>query len=260
MRTLLPLLAAAAVTLAACDRGAVTPPPTASTAPAVPTPPPSPAPAPAAPTAAPEHPEKVLRLVAPGGATPKDLAACIAILNRRFEKASIAGRAALANGRIEVRLRDDAAVLRRAGALLVAGGHVEFREVVMDTNTLPRDAEEVANETGETWWLRRYGAIQGYLVATAEAEPTGEHGWIVSFAMTPEGADAFHAFTTRLKGRQFAVVLDGRVKQVLVVQDAIRESGMMFRPGSGWAQDEAVALAAIIASGRLPIELSLEED
>lgn len=249
----------------------------------------------AAPAAAPEAappdplaggPRKVLRLAGPPGASRAQIEESVAILNRRFAKASIPGRAeAEAAGAIVVTVRDDADVLRRAGTLLAAGGHLQFLSVA-DEKDLP--AAELANEKarlaglkarnaydGEkekldllpfepdpkrSWLVHRAGGVEGHYVADVSPRHDAEDGWVVDFEMNPEGKDAFQKFTKRLVGRLMAVVLDDVVKQVFTIRTEIRGSGVLFRTGGGYSKDEAHALAALMSSGRLPIDLSLEEE
>ncbi len=231
-------------------------------------------------------PVKVLRLAGPPGATRAQIDESVAILNRRFAKATIPGKAeAEPSGAIVVSLRDDAEVLRRAGTLLAAGGHLQFLAVA-DEKDLP--SAELANEKGRlaglkakgaydgakerfdllpyevdpkrSWLVHREGGVEGHYVADVSPRLDAEDGWVVDFQMNPEGQDAFSTFTKRLVKRLMAVVLDDVVKQVFTIRTEIRGTGVLFRTGGGYSKEEAQALAALMSSGRLPIDLSLEEE
>jgi preprotein translocase subunit SecD len=237
---------------------------------------------PSAGAAAPARAEKVLRLAAPPGASAEDVATSVAILNRRFEKAEIPARAeVVAGGKIAVRLPDEAALLKRAGTLLAAGGHLQFLAVAdLDEDASAKEIERIKKakeqhaydpakerydalprEGGDGGFalVERAGGVEGHFVASAAPRHSERYGWVVDFTMNPEGAEAFFRFTTRQKGKYEAVVLDGVVKQVFYVKEPIRESGMLFWPGRGFGREEALALTALITSGQLPIDLSLEE-
>jgi preprotein translocase subunit SecD len=232
----------------------------------------------------PEARRKLLALAAPKSATEKEIADSVAILNRRFARARIDGSAEASGQRIIVRLRDDEAMLRRAGSLLVAGGHLQFLAVV-DEQDMPEAGREAivarlcAEKARGTFkpelerydalpfdrdpkkfcLVKRWGGVEGHLLATASARRTPDMGWVIDFTMNPEGTEAFLDFTTQYAGREFAVVLDNVVKEVFFIREPIRESGMFFRSGKGFTEDEAVSITALVTSGRLPIELELEE-
>ena len=237
--------------------------------------------------AIPAGPTRTLRLAAPPGARQDDLEKCVSILNRRFTKTQIPAHAAIGSGtRILVRLSDDKDVLRRAGALLSAGGHLQFKEfrgpAAMPAAEIKAQVERIAplkashaydasketfdaipseDEDGKKGLVVNNGSVEGHLVATALPRHTDDTGWVIDFSMSPEGADAFEEFSKRLLEKQFAVILDDVIKMVFTSKGVIRENGMMFRSeNGGFSKDEASALAALMVSGRLPIDLSLEED
>ena len=76
----------------------------------------------------------------------------------------------------------------------------------------------------------------------------------VNFRLDGEGASIFHSFTSRHIGDQLAVVMDGRVKSVAVINDAI--SGEVQLTGS-FTEEEAQSLAVILRTASLPIDLTV---
>ncbi len=76
----------------------------------------------------------------------------------------------------------------------------------------------------------------------------------VDFRLDPEGAAAFHSFTSSHIGDELAVVMDGRVKSVAVINDAI--SGEVQISGS-FTEEEAQSLAVTLRTASLPIDLTV---
>ena len=76
----------------------------------------------------------------------------------------------------------------------------------------------------------------------------------VNFRLDSEGASIFHRFTSAHIGDQLAVVMDGRVKSVAVINDAI--SGDVQLTGS-FTEEEAQSLAVVLRTSSLPIDLTV---
>ena len=75
----------------------------------------------------------------------------------------------------------------------------------------------------------------------------------VTFHLDSEGADIFYRFTSSHIGEQLAVVMDGRVKSVATINDAI--SGDVQLSGS-FTEEEAQSLAVVLRTSSLPIALT----
>ncbi len=88
-------------------------------------------------------------------------------------------------------------------------------------------------------------------------------GWIVAFTLNGEGTKKFADATTRLVGRQLAIVLDGVVQSAPTVQNAITQGQGQITLGStsntSAGEREAKNLAVVLNSGSLPVELTRQE-
>jgi preprotein translocase subunit SecD len=97
--------------------------------------------------------------------------------------------------------------------------------------------------------------------ATANYDTGGQtavgQGWQVLFDLTDEGSDVFADVTTRLVGRQLAIVLDREVISAPTVQDPIT-GGSGVITGS-FTQQRAKDLATVLNAGALPVNLTTEQ-
>ena len=90
--------------------------------------------------------------------------------------------------------------------------------------------------------------------ATSNAQSLQQTGWLVQFNLNKAGSAKFAAATTRLVGKQLAIVLDGTVQSAPTVQNAIT-GGQGVITGS-FTEKQAKDLAVVLNSGALPIELT----
>lgn len=231
---------------------------------------------------------RTLSLAGPPNASRADLETCARILDRRFARANIVGEASVTpEGKIAVGLVDDPDTLSRAGALMTAGGHLQFKAVL---DELRLSKEEIERETARVRAAKKAGtydaakdpadivpwdddgtevlvengdAIEGHMVANASVRPTGQGAWYVDFTMNPEGKDALIAFTKRLLNKHYVILLDGRIRQLIIITGASEGDSATIGwedAKRGFTEARARALAAVVSSGRLPLELSLEEE
>ncbi len=212
----------------------------------------------------------------------------VSILNRRLELAGIPGLAEQTSPtRIRVRIPDDPDSLRRAGELLTAGGRLRFCAVVTEKE-MPRDeidatieqiharkADGTYDETAAThdvaiWWnddqktvLFENPGVEGFYIDTAShvRDDRTPSGYRIGFEFGDEGTQRFFDFTTVNEGRLEAIVLDGVVQTQVTISEPIPGGAAVISRGAeGFTQDEASRIAAILGSGRLPVDLTLEED
>jgi preprotein translocase subunit SecD len=92
---------------------------------------------------------------------------------------------------------------------------------------------------------------------TSGSRTTGQTGWIVNFTLTKAGAKKFADATTRLVGKQLAIVLDGVVQSAPTVQSAI--TGGTGEITGNFSESEAKNLAVVLNSGSLPVQLTRQE-
>ncbi len=94
-------------------------------------------------------------------------------------------------------------------------------------------------------------AVAQYVTASTTS---ANAGWQVAFTLNKDGSKKFAAATTRLVGKNLAIVLDGTVQSAPTVQSAIT-GGQGVITGQFSAQ-EAKNLAVVLNSGALPVELA----
>jgi preprotein translocase subunit SecD len=119
----------------------------------------------------------------------------------------------------------------------------------------PTDATPDINpQTNEPFRTVLTGA--GLQMATAQMSTQGSEDWEVAFALTEEGATVFGPFTESHIGEPLAIVLDGIVLSAPTIQTRIDSGGVIA--GAFETPADAVALAAQLNSGTLPIPLRVE--
>ncbi len=99
--------------------------------------------------------------------------------------------------------------------------------------------------------LSRSNAIY---VPPGSTTSTATPGWQVQFTLNSAGSKKFAAVTTRLVGKQLAIVLDNVVVSAPTVQSAIT-NGTGVISGS-FTQAQAKNLAVVLNSGALPVQLA----
>jgi preprotein translocase subunit SecD len=82
-------------------------------------------------------------------------------------------------------------------------------------------------------------------------------GWEITFDLTGEGAGVFSEVTTRLQGRQLAIVVDDQVISAPTVQNPIT-NGTGVITGS-FSEQRAKDLATQLNAGALPVELTTQQ-
>ncbi|MFA6844603.1 MAG: protein translocase subunit SecD [Sphaerochaetaceae bacterium] len=76
---------------------------------------------------------------------------------------------------------------------------------------------------------------------------------VVNFQLDTVGGDLFYKLTSTNVGKMMAVVMDGNVKAMATINEAIRNSVQI----SGFSADEANDLAIVLRTAALPIELTV---
>jgi preprotein translocase subunit SecD len=75
----------------------------------------------------------------------------------------------------------------------------------------------------------------------------------VNFQLDTQGSEVFYKLTSTNQGETLAVVMDGKVKAMAVINEPIRSSVQI----SGFSADEAADLAIVLRTAALPIELNV---
>lgn len=77
---------------------------------------------------------------------------------------------------------------------------------------------------------------------------------VINFTLDSEGGKLFYALTSKHVGDSLAVVMDGKVKSVARINDAIRESVQL---SGGFTEEEALSLSIVLKTASLPIDLAV---
>lgn len=80
---------------------------------------------------------------------------------------------------------------------------------------------------------------------------------VVKFMLTNGGGDRFYDFTSTNIGKSMAVMMGGRVREVAVINSAIRDSGQIE---GAFTQEEVMDLSKLLHAGELPASVELLED
>ncbi|MCX7998271.1 MAG: protein translocase subunit SecD [Leptospiraceae bacterium] len=93
-----------------------------------------------------------------------------------------------------------------------------------------------------------------------EARPSydpNNYGWVVTFTLTPVGAEKFFEVTSKNKGRKLAIIWGDKVVSNPVINNPI--AGGHAEITGSFTQEEAIRLSNIISEGALPIPLNVLE-
>lgn len=106
--------------------------------------------------------------------------------------------------------------------------------------------------------LERKIALSGNDMTNAQPSyNSNSYGWMVSFTLTPNGAEKFFDLTSQNRGRNLAIVWGDKVISNPVINDPI--AGGRAEISGSFSEQEAVRLANVISEGALPIPLSVLE-
>jgi protein-export membrane protein, SecD/SecF family/protein-export membrane protein SecD len=76
---------------------------------------------------------------------------------------------------------------------------------------------------------------------------------VVNFRLDTEGGNIFYSVTSKNVGKPLAVVMDGNIKSIATINDAISTNVQI----SGFSEAEAASLAVVLRTASLPIELKV---
>ena len=118
---------------------------------------------------------------------------------------------------------------------------------------------ELADAQGAHYVLERQPLLQGdRLVSASVSMNSRTHAPVVSFRFDDLGAKAFAAITGENVGKQFAIVLDGKVLSAPVIREPI--IGGAGQIEGGFTTAEASSLAALLRAGALPVPLTIVQE
>jgi preprotein translocase subunit SecD len=113
-------------------------------------------------------------------------------------------------------------------------------------------------DSGENWYLiSRAAAVTGRDLRTAEGSRDENGQPAVRFILTGDGGRKFYSFTSAHVGDYLAVVLDGKVQEVAVIKEPIRDTGMI---NGRFTEQEVQDLSMTLRSGALPAGIKYLEE
>ena len=116
------------------------------------------------------------------------------------------------------------------------------RQLVLGARVLPA-------QTGGWYVLRGPAAVRGADLQNARLVQDGLGNWVTAFTLSNQAGERFGQFTEANLGRRTAIVLDGRIISVAVIEERIRSEGQIRGAGS---QQEAEDLAISLRAGAMP--------
>ena len=166
--------------------------------------------------------------------------------------------------RIEVPGVDDPARLRRvistAGVLEwldVQDGPYSTREQAYPrSGALPLSSRLLQAPDGTWYRLSRAPVIRGTDLRDARASQ-GVRGWATTFVLSQTVAKQFEVYTASHVGQRAAIVLDGKILSVAVIESKIGDTGEIVGAHS---REEAAELALNLRAGSLPARISVIEE
>jgi preprotein translocase subunit SecD len=201
--------------------------------------------------------------------SPSELDEARSILLRRIEKMDVVTSSVQveSGNKLVVEMRgldldeEDAARLVRTGLLeIVDGGSEPLTPGYVITTTLgpatPEQVEAGGTYTGDVEEFRTI--ISGEDIQGDKVEVTRDQAGqpMVTFTLNAGGAQKLAEFTEQSIGNYMPIVLDKMVISVPIIRSTIPSGEGVI---SGLSLDEAKALAGVLASGTLPVKLTLLE-
>ncbi|OFW08867.1 MAG: protein-export membrane protein SecD [Acidobacteria bacterium RIFCSPLOWO2_12_FULL_59_11] len=144
---------------------------------------------------------------------------------------------------------------RQAGLAAHGGVLPVGTEILLSVET-PDDASSAAPP--EQWYLvARVPAVSGRDLRNASPGRDENNRPEVDFVLTTDGSRRFGDFTEKNVGNSLAVVLDGKIQSVAVIQSKITDRG---RITGRFSQQRASDLALVLRAGALPASMRYLEE
>ena len=115
------------------------------------------------------------------------------------------------------------------------------------------DAYGIEQLSGIVVIYRNAALDGGYLLSAEKAKDNTSSQPVVTFRISNEGGDIFYEFTKARIGQPLSIVMDGHVKSVATIRDALSTNVQI----SGFTDEEAENLAIILKTASLPISVSV---
>lgn len=136
-----------------------------------------------------------------------------------------------------------------AAALAARGG-------VLPLNTQLLEGALRENRGIGCYLLSRSPTIRGADIRSAQAAQSPSEGWVTTFVLSQDAAKRFESYTAANIGNRAAIVLDGKIVSVAVIQNKIRDTGQITAAGL----QDASELALNLRAGSLPASVEYLEE
>lgn len=123
----------------------------------------------------------------------------------------------------------------------------------MIAGTFATDAYGIEQLTGIVVIYRKAALDGGYLLSAEKSKDSTSSQPIVAFKISSEGGSIFYDFTKAHIGQPLSIVMDGHVKSVATIRDALSTNVQI----SGFSEEEAENLAIILKTASLPVSVSV---
>lgn len=172
-------------------------------------------------------------------------------------------------GKLTFRFVDEQAMVELQRLSVPYDGRYGFtdRTAVPSNYTMPQDSDWVSyweNDATDVpqlkgWYLlKKRIDLDGTMIKTAQVTSDNLGRNVVAFELNEEGTDIFADITRANTGKQFAIVLDERVRSAPVIQSEI--PGGRGQIAGSFGLTEATYLATVLQAGALPVRLNIIEE
>lgn len=118
---------------------------------------------------------------------------------------------------------------------------------------LPVSSKLLQAPTGAWYLTAKNPVIRGTDLRDAQARQTAERGWVTTFVLSQEAAKRFETYTATHIGKYSAIVLDGRVLSVPIIESRIGDTGEI---AGARTREDASDLALNLRTGSLPARVA----
>jgi preprotein translocase subunit SecD len=130
-------------------------------------------------------------------------------------------------------------------------------EVLKDQNVVFKDREDETKYQLGPVEITGDAIDRASAVYNAGSSTTVGQGWEINFDLTGEGSGIFSEVTTRLQGRQLAIIVDDEVISAPTVQSPITNGTGVIT--GNFTERQAKDLATQLNAGALPVELTTQQ-
>lgn len=148
--------------------------------------------------------------------------------------------------------------------LVEAAGRTEDEVLDKYDGILPEGMMVIQGDTqmgegGMYYLVPDYTDLTGKDLKNAEDGLGGQHQTdpVVKFQFSTDGGDKFYELTSKARGRQIAIIIDGKVISAPVAKVPLRTSGEII---GNFTQESAHSLATMLRSGAFVAPVSFEEE